>query len=134
MSCPIGLGGYLYRPDRYGDMVVGFCRSEATEPIRAVLQRAELYAPLLGSTQPVRDVRLPIAVAAGGRVLPGEDTAGGQIDEFLFVEEVEGGLLIAEEEPVLPGRAEGFALVQEGARGGNTPRHIPVSLSKWRFP
>jgi hypothetical protein len=49
MSCPIGLGQYPYWPDCYEDTVVAFCKSEANEPIRAVLQPAELYVPLLGS-------------------------------------------------------------------------------------
>ena len=50
MSCPIGLGQYSYWPDCYGDTVVAFCKSEANEPIRAVLQAAELHVSLLGST------------------------------------------------------------------------------------
>jgi hypothetical protein len=70
---------YGYRPDCYGDTVVAFSRSEANEPVRAALQPAELYVPLLDST------REELATADGPDGNIGYPFEPKEIDQFLAI-------------------------------------------------
>ena len=58
-------------------------------------------------------------VAGEGGVEAGEDAVFVHAGELVFVEEVDGCALFAEEEPVVAGLAGGLALFEEGAEGGD---------------
>ena len=82
---------------------------------------------------PVLDVDLAGLVAGEGGVEAGEDAVLLHGQEVLFVEEVHGFALVAEEEPVVAVLAGGLALLQEGAEGGDAgagadhdDRHVGV--------
>src|SRR5262249_36440579 len=63
----------------------------------------------------VLDVELPGAVARPGEREPGQRACGLHAGELVLVEEIAVATLVAEEQPVAPGRFARHAFVQEGA-------------------
>ena len=85
--------------------------------VGAFLEPGEDLGAALGD--PVLDVDLAAVVPAERGVEAVEDAAALQVAEFLLVEVIVGGPLVAEEEPVPAPGPEGVALVEEGEERGD---------------
>src|SRR5579863_3454905 len=111
--------------DERGLDVLGHAQRVAADiDVRAIIKPGPEVAANLAHA--VLDVDLLVAVARPGKRQPREQPGRAHGHELIFVEEVVAAALMAEEQPVAPGRVDGLPLVQEGAErrdAGPRPDH-----------